>query len=153
MPRSLAIITFVGFYIGLAVLLVVAKRLTDVHDSPSRLALPMLAVVIATLPACAGFAIGAFKRGGRFSFFRCASCAVAAGVVAGVIAALIARVGFPKMMTDVVVAAAAALVFVTCWFLSRLAGEPQAARDLRHERAPQSRHIVSVEFAALRQRK
>jgi len=39
-----------------------------------------------------------------------------------VIAALIARVGFPKMLTDVVVAAAAALVFVMCWFLPRPAG-------------------------------
>jgi len=29
MPRSLAIITFVGFYIGFAVLLVVAKRLVS----------------------------------------------------------------------------------------------------------------------------
>jgi|SRR6185503_2387166 hypothetical protein len=116
MARLSAIIIFAATYAGFAALMIAVSRMTQPDDGPSLIAIPMLAVALATLPACGGFALGVLLRGGKFSFPKCMLCALAAGILAIAASQLVTGLAAADL-----VGLAAASIFIICAFLPKLA--------------------------------
>jgi hypothetical protein len=113
--RHFAILAFLGSYLGIAALLYVAAMARQSPNAPPILAIPLIGVALATVPASVGFAAGALFWGRTFSVRRCIACGILVAVGVAAVSSPIAN------SPEVVINAAFAAVFVICACLPRLA--------------------------------
>ena len=114
MKRGYAASAFVAGYVvvDLAVLLLNAATQTP-DKRPSIFVLPMLGVLLCTLPANAGFAIGTFLQSAALPWKWCLGCGALVAIVIGAIASPVANQG------DLATNGAFFAVFVVCAFLPK----------------------------------
>ena len=115
MKRPAAALSFFGGYAIVAVLLLLMNWAAQASRASLVFVIPLLGVLLSTVPANLGFAIGTFTLGAVPSARRCLAFGTLVAIVVGAIATPIGNLG------DYAMNAGFLAVFVACIFLPRLA--------------------------------